>query len=80
MELHFRDMVTRLKALPPIQQFLKEDQGFKLTNNTDRLEEGDFVVESRNRQTKMSTPPGVPTYHQWLRTCRMLDSVEEVRI
>ncbi len=70
MELHFRDMVTRLKSPPPIQQFLKEDQGF----NTDRLEGGGLVLESRNRRTTMWTSPGVPTHQQWL------DSVEKVRI
>ncbi len=80
MELHFRDMVTRLKAPPPIQQFLKENQAFKVTNNTGRLEGGDFVLEGRNRRTKMCAPPAISSHQQWLRTCRILDPVEEVRI
>ncbi len=63
-----------------IQQFLKENNTFKVTNNTDRLKGGEFVLEGRNHRTKMCAPPGVPSDQQWLRTCRMLDPVEEVPI
>ena len=77
-EIHFRDMVTRVKAPETVGQFIAKNEAFTLTGSADKHEGGDFILENRNKRTKMWAPPGVPTHEQWQRVCRTLDTMEKV--
>ena len=78
MEIQYRDIITRVKAPPSVRTMMQENESFTHTGTPNKSEGGDFVLENRNRRSKMFIPPGVPTKDQWLRTCRLLDQLEQV--
>ena len=80
MDIHFRDIVTRMKAPASVHDMIMSHESFSECGSADHREGGDFVLENRNRRTKMWIPPGVPTHDQWRRTCRTLDDMEKVTI
>ena len=52
MEIHFRDLVTRLKAPIPVRELLEQNESFSKSTQPCRCEGGDFVLEGRNRRTQ----------------------------
>ncbi len=80
MELHRRDVITRIKAPPEVRTILARNHSFRISPNAGKREGGDFILEGKNRRTKMFLPPGTPTHAQWQRTSRILKPVEEVCI
>lgn len=50
-----------------------------MSGNSCKGEGGDFVLESKNRKTKMFIPAGVPNQQKWLNVCRNIDRLEKVR-
>lgn len=41
-------------------------------------EGGDFILESKNKETKRWLPPGAPKFVHWNQACRNLDKLEKV--
>ena len=78
MDIHYRDLITRIKAPPQVRSFLEHNESFCESGNAAKHEGGDFVLENRNRRTKMFAPPGIPSPAQWQRICRLLDGLMEV--
>ena len=40
----------------------------------------DFLLEEKNKRTKMWAPAGVPEHQQWLRMCLNIDKLDQVII
>jgi len=72
------DLKTRICAPPELNNFLQLHESFTATGHPSKGEGCDFIVESKNRATKMWMPAGNPTENQWLRVYRNLDRLDQV--
>ena len=52
MGLNYRDIILRLKA-PPQIQFIQNHEAFSEICSSNQREGGDFILENKNRRTKM---------------------------
>ncbi|OWF50837.1 hypothetical protein KP79_PYT13799 [Mizuhopecten yessoensis] len=60
-ELELTDLMIRAQAPPQVIQFQAAAESFSVSGNDSKGEAGDFILEAKNRRSKMWMPPGVPT-------------------
>jgi len=77
-ELHFRDSLMRVNMPDQIKSLINEHESFSCSGHPSKGEGGDFVLEAKNRRTKMWMPPGIATEGRWHRVCRNQDRLEKV--
>ncbi|XP_048241836.1 uncharacterized protein LOC124149778 [Haliotis rufescens] len=78
-ELILRDEMMRLQAPPEIVTYLNTCEVISPSGHHSKVEGGYFVLENINRKVKMLMPPGVPTDNAWLRSCRNLPKLEQMK-
>lgn len=78
MELNLRDLLIRLAMPPDVKSFVESYESFSMSDHPSKGEGGDFILEARNRRTKMWLPSGLPSEDNWLRVCRNQDRLEKV--
>ncbi len=69
MEIHLRDLVMRLDAPTPIQEFLHSNESLAQSKGA-TAEGGDFRLEVRNRRIAIMLRPGVPNDKNWVEACQ----------
>lgn len=77
-EIHLRDVVQRVCMPESFLEFITRNESFSVSGHPNKGEGGDFILEARNRCTKMWMPPGPPTQETWLRVCRNQDGLDKV--
>ncbi|VDI12845.1 Hypothetical predicted protein [Mytilus galloprovincialis] len=78
MEIITRDSLVRLQCPPDVIGFLGDHESYSVSGNDSKGEGGDFVLEGKNRKTKMFIPAGLPDNNKWLQVCRNVDKLEKV--
>jgi hypothetical protein len=66
-QIDIRGIAMRLLCPSPLAEFLKEHKSFSVSGHPSQGEGGDFVLEAKNRRSKMWMPPDKPTETRWLR-------------
>ncbi|XP_062603684.1 uncharacterized protein LOC134265484 [Saccostrea cucullata] len=79
METYIRDSFLRIQCPDIVRQFLEDNESYSVSGNESKGEGGDFILEAKNRRTKMWIPSGVPENNRWLNVCRCIDKLEKVR-
>ncbi|XP_062594161.1 uncharacterized protein LOC134255654 [Saccostrea cucullata] len=79
IETFIRDSFFRIQCPPEIRNFIENNESFSISGNCSKGEGGDFILESKNRKTKMWMPGGLPDEKTWLPVCRNIDRLEKVR-
>ena len=78
MEIETRDSLVRMQCPPVINGFIEGHESYSVSGNDSKGEGGDFILESKNRKTKMFIPAGLPDNNKWLQVCRNVDKLEKV--
>lgn len=78
METFIRDSFLRIQCSDKLRKFLEDNESYSVSDNESKGEGGDFVLEARNRRTKMWIPSGVPDNNKWLNVCGCIDKLEKV--
>lgn len=78
METFIRDSFLRIQCPDKLRKFLEDNESYSVSGNESKGEGGDFVLEAKNRRTKMWIPSGVPDNNKWLNVCRCIDKLEKV--
>ena len=78
METYIRDSILRTQYPMEILRFIEENESYSVSGNDSKGEGGDFILEAKNRKTKMWIPSGVPDDKKWLSVCRNIDRLEKV--
>lgn len=79
VEIYVRDSFVRLQCPPDVSAFIEDNESYSVSGNPSKGEGGDFVLEAKNRRTKMFLPPGLPDKKRWLNVCRNVDRLDLVR-
>lgn len=79
-ELHVRDCILRSSMPKEINSFVEATESISVSGHPSKGEGGDFILESKNRRTKMWLPTGLPTEENWMRVCRNQDRLEKVHV
>ena len=79
METYVRDSFLRIQCPLEIRRFIEENESYSVSGNECKGEGGDFVLEAKNRQSKMFIPAGLPDETKWLNVCRNIDRLDKVR-
>ena len=79
MEIDLKHRLNMSQCPQEVKQFVEQCYGMSQSGHVSKCEGGDFILESKNKRMKMWLPPGVPTFKRWLRVCRNLESVEQMK-
>ena len=63
-----------------MKRFLEENESFSVFGNESTGEGGDFILESKNRKTKMWIQIDVHDNKKWLNVCSCIDKHEKVKL
>lgn len=75
-----RDCILRSSMPKEINSFVEATESISVSGHPSKGEGGDFILESKNRRTKMWLPTGLPTEENWVRVCRNQDRLEKVHV
>ncbi|KAJ8300773.1 hypothetical protein KUTeg_022292 [Tegillarca granosa] len=74
-----RDSLVRIQCPPQISAFIEEHESHSLSENDCKGEGGAFVLECKNKMTKILISPGIPEQKHWKNVCRNLDRLSKIR-
>ncbi|KAF0307062.1 hypothetical protein FJT64_021543 [Amphibalanus amphitrite] len=77
--LLIRDIVVRQQQPTPIRQYVANTSAYTVSGDDTRGEGGDFILESKNKDTKSWLPPGVPSQAQWTHAARCTEQLEDLK-
>lgn len=64
METYIRDSFIRLQCPEKMKEFFEANESYSVSGNESKGERGDFILESKNRKTKMWIQSGVPDHNK----------------
>ena len=79
MEITLRYENILKKAPQEIKTFISKTITCSQSGHPSKAEGGDFILESVNKKVKSWMPPGVPTEDRWMRVCRNLPSMDNIK-
>lgn len=79
MEITLRYENILKKAPPEIKHFISQNIVCSQSGHPSKAEGGDFILESVNKKIKSWMPPGVPNEDRWMRVCRNLPSMDNIK-
>ncbi|XP_062613499.1 uncharacterized protein LOC134275243 [Saccostrea cucullata] len=77
-QIEVLDSIMRLSAPSEVLHFINENESMTQSGHHSKGEGGDFILESKNKETKRWLPPGAPKFIHWNQACRNLDKLEKV--
>lgn len=73
-----RDSFVRIQCPGKVRGFIEEHESYRVSGSDAKGEGGDFILEAKNRKTKMWIQNGVPDEEKWRNVCRCIDKLEKV--